>query len=72
MAMFAAGAAGRENGLGLADLSPSPAFERYAEAHGAYAARVERPAELREALSAARKAVLVERRHALINVITPY
>jgi acetolactate synthase-1/2/3 large subunit len=72
MAMFAAGAAGRENGLGLADLSPSPAFERYAEAHGAYAARVERPAELREALSAARMAVLVERRHALINVITPY
>src|SRR5262245_13713636 len=72
MAMFASGAAGRENGLGLADLSPSPAFERYAEAHGAYAARVERPSDLREALSAARNAVLSERRHALINVITPY
>src|SRR5262245_15066519 len=72
MAMFAAGAAGRENGLGLADLSPSPAFERYAEAHGAYAARVERPDELRAALLAARNAVLGERRHALINVITPY
>jgi acetolactate synthase I/II/III large subunit len=72
MAMFASGAAGRENGLGLANLSPSPAFERYAEAHGAYAARVERPGDLREALLAGRKAVVVERRHALINVITPY
>ena len=38
MAMFASGAAGRENGLGLAELSPSPPFERYAEAHGAFAA----------------------------------
>jgi acetolactate synthase I/II/III large subunit len=72
MAMFASGAAGRENGLGLADLSPSPAFERYAEAHGGYGARVERPADLRETLLAARNAVLTERRHALINVITPY
>jgi acetolactate synthase I/II/III large subunit len=72
MAMFAAGAAGRENGLGLADLSPSPAFERYAEAHGAYAARVERPNELRAALLAARQAVIAEHRPALINVMTPY
>jgi acetolactate synthase-1/2/3 large subunit len=72
MAMFASGAAGRENGLGLADLSPSPRFERSAEAHGAHAARVERPAELPGALAAARHAVLSERRHALVNVLTPY
>jgi acetolactate synthase I/II/III large subunit len=72
MAMFASGAAGRENGTGLADLSPSPAFERYAEAHGAFAARVEQPAELASTLLAARNAVLQERRHALVNVITPY
>jgi acetolactate synthase-1/2/3 large subunit len=72
MAMFAQGAAGRENGLGLADLSPSAPFDRYAEAHGAFAARVERPAELASVFSAAREAVLTERRHALINVITPY
>src|SRR5262249_20126474 len=32
MAMFGSGAAARDNGLGLADLSPSPPFERYAEA----------------------------------------
>ena len=46
LSMFASGAAGRDNGLGLADLSPSPPFERYAEAHGAFAARVEQPADL--------------------------
>ena len=72
MSMFASGAAGRENGLGLADLSPSPPFERYAEAHGAFAARVERPADLQRALVAAREAVLREKRHALVNVVTPY
>jgi acetolactate synthase I/II/III large subunit len=72
LSMFASGAAGRENGLGLADLSPSPPFERIAEAHGAFAARVEQPADLPGVLSAAREAVLKERRHALVNVITPY
>ncbi|HEX5999323.1 MAG TPA: thiamine pyrophosphate-requiring protein [Hyphomicrobiaceae bacterium] len=72
MSMFAAGAAGRENGLGLADLSPSPPFERIAEAHGAFAARVERPDELPAVLAAARAAVEQEGRHALVNVITPY
>ena len=72
LSMFASGAAGRENGLGLADLSPSPPFERYAEAHGAFAARVEQPAELPGVLAAARDAVLKEKRHALVNVVTPY
>ncbi len=72
MSMFASGAAGQDNGLGLADLSPSPPFERYAEAHGAFAARVERPADLPGALAAARDAVLKEKRHALVNVVTPY
>ena len=72
LSMFASGAAGRENGLGLADLSPSPPFEKIAAAHGAFAARVERPADLPGALAAARDAVLKEKRHALVNVITPY
>jgi acetolactate synthase-1/2/3 large subunit len=72
LSMFADGASGRDNGLGLADLSPSPPFERIAEAHGAFAARVERPADLPAVLAAARAAVLTEQRHALINVITPY
>jgi acetolactate synthase-1/2/3 large subunit len=72
LSMFASGAAGRENGLGLADLSPSPPFEKIAGAHGAFAARVEQPAELPGVLAAAREAVVKERRHALVNVITPY
>jgi len=72
LAMFGSGAAGRDNGLGLAQLAPSAPFERYAEAHGAFAARVERPQDLAGVLAAARNAVVRERRHALINVITPY
>jgi acetolactate synthase I/II/III large subunit len=72
LSMFASGAAGRENGLGLADLSPSPPFEKIAEAHGAFAARVERPADLPGVLAAARDAVLNHKRHALVNVVTPY
>ena len=55
LSMFASGAAGRDNGLGLADLSPSPPFEKEAEAYGAFAARVERPADLPKVLAAARK-----------------
>jgi len=72
LSMFASGAAERDNGLGLADLSPSPPFERYAQAHGAFAARVEQPADLPAVLAAARDAVLKEKRHALVNVVTPY
>jgi acetolactate synthase-1/2/3 large subunit len=72
LSMFASGAAGQDNGLGLADLSPSPPFERYAEAHGAFGARVESPADLPGVLAAAREAVLKEKRHALVNVVTPY
>jgi acetolactate synthase I/II/III large subunit len=72
LSMFASGAAGRENGSGLADLSPSPPFERYAQAHGAFAARVEQPADLPTVLATARDAVLKEKRHALVNVVTPY
>jgi acetolactate synthase-1/2/3 large subunit len=72
MSMFASGASGRENGLGLADLSPSPPFEKVAQAHGGFGARVEKPAELPGVLAAARDAVVKERRHALVNVVTPY
>ena len=72
LSMFASGAAGRDNGLGLADLSPSPPFEKIAEVHGAFAARVEQPADLPGVLAAAREAVMQEKRHALVNVITPY
>ncbi|MBO0766900.1 MAG: hypothetical protein J2P50_20235, partial [Hyphomicrobiaceae bacterium] len=72
LSMFASGASGRENGLGLADLSPGPPFDKIAAAHGAFAVRAEHPDELPAVLAAARTAVLEDKRHALVNVITPY
>jgi acetolactate synthase-1/2/3 large subunit len=72
LSMFAGGASGRAGGTGLADLSPSPDFELVAQAHRGHGERVEHPSELIPALSRARNVVLHERRHALVNVITPY
>ena len=43
-----------------------------AQAQGAYAERVEKPADLPDALARAREAVVNGRRQALLNVITPY
>ncbi|MBI4524355.1 MAG: thiamine pyrophosphate-requiring protein [Deltaproteobacteria bacterium] len=51
------------------DLTPSPQFELTAQACGAYAARVEEPEELPEALKRALKVVNEEQRQALLNVI---
>jgi acetolactate synthase-1/2/3 large subunit len=72
LSMFSDGASGRAGGGGLDDLTPSPDFELIARANRGYADRVERPSELVAALSRARDVVLHERRHALLNVITPY
>lgn len=71
LAMFKDGAAGETDGRFLADLDPSPAYDTLANAQGAYAERVERPADLPDALARAKEAVL-NGRQALINVITPY
>jgi len=51
------------------DLSPSPQFELTAQACGAYAERVEEPAEVPRALQRALNAVKKEGRQALLNVI---
>jgi acetolactate synthase-1/2/3 large subunit len=51
------------------DLSPSPSFELTARACGAYAARVEDPGELPDAIAKALKVVKEERRQALLNVV---
>jgi acetolactate synthase-1/2/3 large subunit len=72
MSMFKDGAAGENDGRGLADLDPAPAFDELARAQGAYAERVEKPADLPDALARARDAVVDGRRQALLNVITPY
>jgi acetolactate synthase-1/2/3 large subunit len=72
LSMFKDGAAGEDDGRTLADLGPSPAYEAMAMAQGAYAERVEKPADLPNALLRAREAVVSGRRQALLNVITPY
>ncbi len=72
LSMFKDGAAGEDDGNTLANLSPAPPYEEMARAQGAHAERVEKPADLPEALSRARNAVLIDRKQALLNVITPY
>lgn len=72
LSMFKDGVAGESDGRTLADLDPSPPFEEMARAQGAHAERVEKPADLPEALSRARNAVVNEKRQAMLNVITPY
>jgi acetolactate synthase I/II/III large subunit len=72
LSMFKEGVAGESDGRVLADLDPAPAYEELAKAQGAHAERVEKPADLPEALARARNAVLIEKRQALLNVITPY
>jgi acetolactate synthase-1/2/3 large subunit len=72
LSMFKDGAAGENDGRTLADLDPSPPYDELARAQGAYAERVEKPAELPDALVRAREAVVGGRRQALLNVICPY
>ena len=71
LAMFKDGAAGENDGRMLADLDPSPPYDVLAAAQGAYTERVERPAELADALGRTREAVM-NGRQALLNVICPY
>ncbi|MEP7031413.1 MAG: thiamine pyrophosphate-requiring protein, partial [Pseudolabrys sp.] len=72
LSMFKDGAAGETDGRVLADLDPAPPYEALANAQGAYAERVEKPADLPDALARARDAVVNGGRQALLNVITPY
>jgi acetolactate synthase I/II/III large subunit len=72
LSMFKDGVAGETDGRVLADLDPSPPFEEMARAQGAHAERVEKPADLPDAIARARDVVINEKRQALLNVITPY
>jgi acetolactate synthase-1/2/3 large subunit len=71
LSMFKDGVAGENDGRDLADLDPAPPYDELARAQGAYAERVEKAADLPDALIRARAAVL-NGRQALLNVITPY
>lgn len=67
--LYPDGYAMRANQPPLTFMEPSPSFEKVVEASGGYGERVEDPAQLPAALARALKAVKVERRQALLNVI---
>lgn len=69
LSMYGDGAASRDDAFILADLRPTPAFEKAAELSGGYGERVEDPAELPAALRRAIKVVREEGRQAVLNVI---
>ena len=68
-AMYPDGFSRGLNRMPLAALEPSPDFEKVIEASGGYGERVEAPEELGPALERAVRAVKVEKRQALLNVI---
>ena len=67
--LFPDGVAARTRNFPGTDLSPSPNFELTAQACGAYAARVDEPDQLPDAIAKALKVVKEEKRQALLNVI---
>jgi len=69
LGMYPRGEAARSNKPPLIDLDELPAFEQVCAAAGGYGERVEDPAILPAALERAVRAVTVERRQALLNVI---
>lgn len=71
-AMYKDGVSGDNGCTLLADLSPSPAFEKIAEASGGYGERVDDPAQLPAAIARAIHAVTVDKRQALLNVVCKY
>jgi acetolactate synthase-1/2/3 large subunit len=69
LGMYPQGEAARSNKPPLIDLDELPAFEQVCAAAGGYGERVEDPAALPGALERAIRAVTVEKRQALLNVI---
>jgi acetolactate synthase I/II/III large subunit len=69
LAMYPQGEAARSNKPPLIDLDELPAFEQVCAAAGGYGARVDDPVALPAALDRAVRAVTVEKRQALLNVI---
>jgi acetolactate synthase I/II/III large subunit len=69
LGMYPQGEAARSNKPPLIDLDELPALEQVCAAAGGYGERVEDPAALPAALERAIRAVTVEKRQALLNVI---
>jgi len=72
LSMYGEGTAAEADGNLMADLAPSPAFEKLVEASGGHGEHVERPSELPAAIERALRVVRDERRQALLNVICRY
>jgi acetolactate synthase-1/2/3 large subunit len=72
LSMYGQGTASENDGRLMADLDPSPDFEKLAEASGGYGERVERPGDLPDAIARALKVLRTEKRQALLNVICRY
>jgi acetolactate synthase I/II/III large subunit len=69
LGIYGAGAAARAQGKILADLTPSPQYEKLVEASGGVGFRVDKPADLPGVLKRAIEVVTKEKRQALVNVI---
>jgi acetolactate synthase-1/2/3 large subunit len=69
LGMYPQGEAARSNKPPLIDLDELPAFEEVCAAAGGYGERVDDPAALPAALDRAVRAVTIEKRQALLNVI---
>ena len=63
------GWAAKTNTWPFTDLTPSPAYERMADVHGAYGELVEDPREVLPALRRGLKAVKEEKRQAILNIV---
>jgi acetolactate synthase-1/2/3 large subunit len=72
LSMYEDGVAAEADGRLLADLSPSPAFEKLVEASGGYGECVTKPAELPAAIERGLAVVTREKRQALLNVMCRY
>jgi acetolactate synthase I/II/III large subunit len=72
LSMYETGVAAEDDARLLADLSPSPAFEKLVEASGGYGECVTKPSDLPAAIQRALRVVTVEKRQALLNVMCQY
>jgi acetolactate synthase-1/2/3 large subunit len=72
LSVYPDGAAAKVNRAALTYLEPAPAYEMIVAASGGYGERVERVADLPAAFRRALHAVEVEKRQAVLNVLTEY
>jgi acetolactate synthase-1/2/3 large subunit len=72
LSVYPDGAAAKVNRAPLTYLEPAPAYEMIVAASGGHGERVERIADLPGAFRRALHAVEVEKRAAVLNVITEY